>query len=105
MKTYIDEKTGIKMCCADSGPEIDWIVTAVEPRIDRTLLVTFVTGEKKVFDMNELIGQGGVFARLKDDKLFMKAHTDGTTVVWDEMLDIAPESLYERGVAESFWYK
>ena len=26
-----------------------------------------------------------------------KAHLDGITVVWDDTLDIAPESLYEKG--------
>lgn len=77
----------------------EWTVTAVVPREDHTLLVTFITGERKVVDMNGLIEEGGGFSRLKDLSLFMQAHVDSPTVVWNSQVDIAPESLYERGVA------
>lgn len=97
MRTYTDEKTGMKLCCADTGPEIEWIVTAVEPKEDYKLLVNFIDGSKKLFDMKPLINKGGIFAKLKDPNYFRKAHTSRNTVVWDEMIDIAPETLYERG--------
>ena len=98
MRTYIDEQTGTKMCCADCGADIEWIVTAVTPEDDYTLLVDFADGKRKRFDMKPLIERGGVFARLKDLEYFRKAHVARSTVAWDEMVDIAPESLYERGV-------
>ena len=61
------------------------------------LLVDFVDGTKKRFDMKPIIAKGGVFNRLEDNEKFMTAHVDRDTVVWDDVLDIAPESLYEKG--------
>ena len=75
-----------------------YIVRAVAPGDDYTLLVDFVDGKRKRFDMKPIIERGGVFAKLKDKKFFQKARVGRDTVIWDDVLDIAPESLYERGV-------
>ncbi|MBQ9180560.1 DUF2442 domain-containing protein [Candidatus Saccharibacteria bacterium] len=77
----------------------NWTVTDVKPMNDYILLVTFISGEKKKVDMKELINRGGVFAKLKDPEIFKMAHVDSPTVVWNRDIDIAPESLYERGIA------
>ena len=77
--------------------DMPWIVTAVEPRKDYSLLVSFIDGSKKTYDMCPLLDVG-VFRQLKNLNLFMQAHTNGSSVVWNDDLDIAPEELYENGV-------
>ena len=97
MHTYIDKKTGKEINFPDSGPE-DWSVVKVQCRDKYKLEVTFANGKVKLVDMNPVIAEGGVFERIKDPSYFRKAHVDYGTVVWDEMLDIAPEYLYDFGV-------
>ena len=79
------------------GKESPWIVISVEPKEDFTLILTFVTGEKKRFDMKPLLEKKN-FEPLKDINFFMKAYVDGTSVSWNESLDIAPEYLYENSL-------
>ena len=74
-----------------------WIVVEVKPQNDYTLIVDFIDGSKKRFDMKPLIDRFEPFKKLKNIEEFKKAHLDGITVVWDDTLDIAPESLYEKG--------
>ena len=76
-----------------------YLVKAVIAEADYMLLVDFADGQRKRFDMKPIIARGGVFERLKDAEFFKKAHVDRDTVAWDDVIDIAPESLYERGVA------
>lgn len=85
----------------DSLNDMPYIVKAVEAKDDFTLLVDFVDGQRKCFDMKPIIARGGVFERLKNIHFFKKAHVDRDTVSWDEVVDIAPESLYDRGVSVS----
>ena len=63
---------------------------------DYKLHLKFSTGEKKVYDAKSLIEQDGVFKKLKDIKLFKQAFIDYDTVVWNDLLDISPEFLYEN---------
>lgn len=62
------------------------------------MLVDFIDGSRKRFDMKPIIDKFEPFKRLKDIDEFKTVHTDSVTVVWDDMLDVAPESLYEKGV-------
>lgn len=78
--------------------EINYIVKSVEPEDNYILLVGFVDGSRKRFDMKPIISRGGVFEKLKNEDIFKNAHVGRDTVVWDDVLDIAPESLYEHGV-------
>lgn len=75
----------------------EWVVTDVEPRRDYTLIVTFITGEKKLFDMRSRLNRR-VFAPLANIALFMQTHCDGTSVAWNDEIDIAPETLYDEGI-------
>ena len=74
-----------------------WVVTAVETGENYMLFVTFIGGEKKKFDCSHLIDKG-VFKLLKNPEIFKLAHVEGSTVVWNDELDIAPETLYAEGV-------
>ena len=71
-----------------------WSVTAVQPLKDYKLLIDFADGSKKVFDMHELM-EWPMFRKLRNPGVFMQAHTECGTVVWDDDTDIAPEHLYE----------
>lgn len=97
METYIDEKTGTKRCRAgETNPK--WVVVGVTPRDDYTIIVDFIDGSKKSYDMKPTISKFDAFKKLQDINEFKKAFVDRDTVAWDEMLDIAPETLYDRGV-------
>jgi len=77
---------------------INYIVVKVKPEDDYVLLVDFIDGSQKRFDMKPLIERGGVFEKLRDKELFNKARIGRDTLIWDDVLDIAPESLYDKGV-------
>ncbi|MBO4382498.1 MAG: DUF2442 domain-containing protein [Clostridia bacterium] len=81
------------MTSLDLGPR----AVAITPREDYSLLVTFDNGETRIYDVRPLLTEG-VFQRLNDVDFFMQAHAKYGTVVWDEELDIAPESLYADSV-------
>lgn len=71
-----------------------WIVKAVQPQENYTLLLTFANGEKRIYNVLPLL-EKAIFAPLKDLHLFMKARVAGDSVCWDDEVDIAPEHLYE----------
>jgi hypothetical protein len=70
-------------------------VKAVVPLADYQLLITFDSGERRVFDMKPYLGKG-VFAALKDESLFNSVHVGFDTVEWDNGADLCPEVLYSR---------
>lgn len=74
-----------------------WRVKEVEPLDGYRLRLRFADKTERVFDITPLLDEG-VFRKLRDEALFAKAHIDGGTVVWNDMLDIAPETLYEQSV-------
>lgn len=78
--------------------EMPYIVKSVQPEADYILLVRFADGTKKRYDMKPIIARGGIFEKIKDPSEFSKVHVARDTVVWDDVLDIAPESLYEKGI-------
>ncbi len=71
-------------------------VSEVQPQDDYTLLVTFKDGAVKRFDVKPYL-EYPAFKRLKHNALFFKAHVEHGTVVWDDMLDLSPDSLYLHG--------
>lgn len=78
----------------------EWVVLEVVPHEDYTLSLKFADGSRKKFDMRPIINKGKVFKPLEDISFFMQAHEGGSGVVWDDQIDIAPETLYEEGVDE-----
>jgi Protein of unknown function (DUF2442) len=73
-------------------------VTAVQALEDYRLKVVFNTGDIKLFDCKPYLDRG-VFSKLKDPGLFRQAYVAYDTVCWPGNLDIAPETLFDRGVA------
>ncbi len=75
-------------------------VSGVRPMEDYTLWVRFSTGEAKTFDFTPLLDKPA-FSPLKDKALFRSVYIDYGVPAWDDgEIDIAPEYLYENGVAE-----
>ena len=75
-------------------------VTDAKPLCGRMLLVTFSTGEKRLFDTTIL--KGSAFEPLENDVIFRDVHIFHGVITWlDGEIDVAPEKVY----AESFAYE
>ncbi len=79
--------------------ELRW-VTAARALEGYRLYLTFNDGSERIFDCLPLIEKYKIFAPLRDKDVFERIDLDGWTVCWlDGTIDIAPEHLYELGVA------
>lgn len=74
-----------------------WSVVRATPRDDYTIELKFHDGTEGVYDASPLL-EWPVFEPLKNKPFFLRAHADHGTVVWNDDLDIAPETLYEECV-------
>ena len=73
-------------------------VTEAKPLVGRMLLLTFSTGEKRLFDTNTL--KGSAFSVLDDDKIFRNPSIFHGVVTGDNgNVDVAPETLYHDSIA------
>ena len=73
-------------------------VTEVKPLRGGMMLVTFSTGEKRLFDTTTL--QGSAFAPLADEKIFMNPVLFHGVITWNNgEIDIAPETVYRDSYA------
>lgn len=80
----------------EPGEEIR--VQAVKALPCHMLLLTFATGEKRLFDGTTLYGSA--FAPLADEAVFRTAAVFHGAVTWlDGAIDCAPEYLYENSFA------
>ena len=68
---------------------------AVKPLSDYRLLLTFSTGEKKIFDVSSYLSMP-FYATLKDKTAFQRVFVNEYTVEWSNGCDIAPHELYEN---------
>ena len=75
-------------------------VTEAKPLRGRMLLVTFSTGEKRLFDTTIL--KGSAFEPLEDDSIFRNIQIFHGVITWlDGEIDVAPEKVY----VDSFVYE
>ncbi len=63
---------------------------------DYKLLITFSTGEEKVYDAKHLL-KYKIFEKLKNKDFFSTAKINNGSIAWNDELDIAPEELYTSG--------
>lgn len=82
-------------------PEKTINVKSIRPLDDFKLWVRFNNDETKVFDFVPLL-TSPAFTPLQNKSVFDKAYVDYGVVVWNNgAIDIAPETLYEGGVADA----
>ena len=73
-------------------------VTEARPLRGGMMLVTFSTGEKRLFDTTKL--QGSAFAPLADEKVFGNPVLFHGVITWNNgEIDIAPEDVYRESYA------
>ncbi|MBR5435232.1 MAG: DUF2442 domain-containing protein [Muribaculaceae bacterium] len=72
-------------------------ITDVEYMGDYTLLCTFSTGERRTVDLTPLLSYPA-FEELRDKQKFIQFGLEDT-LFWANGADIAPEYLYEIGIA------
>jgi len=66
---------------------------------DMVLLLSFNTGEKRLYDAAELL-EYPAFKPLENEEVFKSARVEYGAVVWlDGIIDIAPETLYANSLA------
>ncbi len=72
-------------------------ILSAEVRPDKKLLITFSTGEKRVF--NPAILKGNAFSLLENEKIALNPSIFHGILTWDEgNIDIAPETVYKESV-------
>lgn len=77
-------------------PRAEMLVASARVTGELSMLVTFSTGETRVFDAAYLLDQP-VFEPLKDQGVFADFQIDHGVVTWcDGDVDIAPEAMYSH---------
>ncbi|MEK7675393.1 MAG: DUF2442 domain-containing protein [Verrucomicrobiota bacterium] len=73
-------------------------VQTVRPQPGKKLLVTFATGETRIYDCQPLLREEA-FRPLADEALFQRVRPDrhGYGVIWSEAIDLAESELWING--------
>ncbi|MBF0451796.1 MAG: DUF2442 domain-containing protein [Candidatus Magnetomorum sp.] len=74
-------------------------VINVKPLADYHLRLTFENNEEKLFDVKPYL-ELGKFQELKNKELFQTVKISFDTIQWDNNLDLDPEYLYNKSVAQ-----
>lgn len=75
-------------------------VTEVQPLKGKVMLVTFSTGEKRLFDTTVL--EGDAFKPLSNENVINNPVLFHGVITWDNgKIDIAPEAVYQHSYAYS----
>ncbi len=70
-------------------------VVSVKPLDDMMMIITFSTGESRLFDASILTGE--VFRPLKNKSVFFNPVIDHGVVTWNNgEIDCAPEFMYDH---------
>lgn len=73
-------------------------VTEAKPLRGGMMLVTFSTGEKRLFDTTKL--QGAAFKPLADERIFNCPTLYHGVITWNNgEIDVAPETVYQESFA------
>ena len=70
-------------------------ITEVKPLDDMIMIITFSSGEQRLFDATVL--EGPVFEKLRDKEIFKKCSLEHGVVTWmNGDVDCAPEYMYKN---------
>ena len=69
-------------------------VISVTPIDNYKILLTFVNGEKRQFDLNPYLDKG-IFKELRDISIFNTVKVSFDSIEWENEADIDPEILYQ----------
>lgn len=85
---------------AYAGTPTDEIrVRSVKPLDDMMMILTFTSGERRLYDATQLL-EYPAFQPLRDEDVFKSATVEHGIVVWnDGDIDIAPETMYANSYA------
>ena len=82
-----------------------WRLSKVKPLSNYELEVEFNDGVHGIVEMVKLImsDQAGVFAALKDQDLFNKAHLEYGVLTWPGEIDLAPDAMHDAIKQKGRW--
>jgi hypothetical protein len=69
-------------------------VSQVQPLTAYRLLLTFTSGEERIFDMTPYLDKG-IFTSLRDPAYFNAVRAVGGSIAWPDEQDLCPDTLYE----------
>lgn len=70
---------------------------SIRPLDDYKLRIMFNNGEERIFDFKPLLDMP-CYKPLKDVDFFRQVYVDCGTAVWNDIIDIAPETLFEESI-------
>ncbi len=83
--------------CYAGTPEKEIRVIEAKPLVGGMLLLTFLSGEKRLFDTTTLTGPA--FLPLREEAALRTARVQHGFVSWlDGAIDVAPEYIYEHSI-------
>lgn len=99
-KSIAKENIAPRVVCA-----APWRLTKVKPLPNYELEVEFNDGVQGVVEMVQLImsDKAGVFAILKDQDLFNKAHLEYGVPTWPGEIDLAPDAMHDAIKQNGRW--
>lgn len=99
-KSVTEENTAPGIVC--TAP---WRLTKVKPLPNYELEVEFNDGTHGFVEMVALIMsvRAGVFAALKDKKLFNQAHLEYGVLTWPGEIDLAPDAMHDAVKKNGRW--
>lgn len=74
-------------------------IKEVIPTKNMILMVKFINGEVKIYDIKPLMKKWKVFEELKEEKLFVQVKVDkgGYGISWNENIDLDCNELWSNG--------
>jgi hypothetical protein len=84
---------------------VPWYAVHLDVLSDYRLAVGFVDGTTGVVEMRDLIFSScaGVFAALRDERIFSDVSLIHGDVIWANGLDIAPDAMYDEFREHGVW--
>lgn len=69
---------------------------------DYKIEISFADGNSGIADLLPVIKKGGLFDKIKNIERFknFRIHEDLKVLVWNDEIDVAPETLYKLAVEE-----